>query len=374
MPSAVFKYVSEPVHLTNHGDDPYKPPQELESSPHAIQNAKAYILSGLQEEEKSNGKVQMGPAIDTGDGFTEGAGKEKVRSSTESHHRSRSRKNSEQTITTAANVSSTKTVNGLDNANGKAVLASRSGTAQTQEPKKQLQALKNIDIAPPQIPGVKGHGRAHSSSSPATPTSFLSSLVGPDGAQSHFQQPTSARNSSVSLNKSGLPSGYAGPASKSAHPIAPKLVSRHTLEVPRVSTSRSSRDFSYPGTTSDAASDLGRLSPSPRTPRVSNTLMRPGTRSMQSDAFLDETPQDGEMARWTEQVRAKRASRRKRKEEEEDDRVIVGTKVDKDHANWITAYNMLTGIRFTVSRTNAKIDRELTDADFDAKHKLSFDV
>lgn len=90
--------------------------------------------------------------------------------------------------------------------------------------------------------------------------------------------------------------------------------------------------------------------------------------------LLEEIPQDGEAARWTETIRQKRASRRKKKEEEEDDRVMVGTKVDMNHVNWVTAYNMLTGIRFTVSRTNAKIDRELTDQDFDARHKFSFDI
>ncbi|XHG09252.1 1-phosphatidylinositol-4-phosphate 5-kinase Its3 [Aspergillus wentii] len=35
---------------------------------------------------------------------------------------------------------------------------------------------------------------------------------------------------------------------------------------------------------------------------------------------------------------------------------------------------MLTGIRFTVSRINAKMPRELTPADFEAKHKFSFDI
>ena len=37
-------------------------------------------------------------------------------------------------------------------------------------------------------------------------------------------------------------------------------------------------------------------------------------------------------------------------------------------------YDMLTGIRFTVSRTNAKLDRDLTEADFCAKNKMSFDM
>jgi len=96
---------------------------------------------------------------------------------------------------------------------------------------------------------------------------------------------------------------------------------------------------------------------------------------MLSEGHADDVPPDEDAARWTELIKQKRASRRKRKEEEEDDdRVIVGKKVEEGHVNWVAAYNMLTGIRFTVSRTNAKMDRQLTDADFDAKHKFSFDI
>ncbi|SLM37097.1 phosphatidylinositol-4-phosphate 5-kinase its3 [Lasallia pustulata] len=99
------------------------------------------------------------------------------------------------------------------------------------------------------------------------------------------------------------------------------------------------------------------------------------TRSNHSDLHVDDIVADGDVARWTETIRQKRASRRRRKEEEEeDDRVVVGIKVDMHHVNWVTAYNMLTGIRFTVSRTNAKMDRPLEDADFDAQHKFSFDI
>ncbi|KAK9452764.1 SAICAR synthase [Dipodascopsis uninucleata] len=67
-------------------------------------------------------------------------------------------------------------------------------------------------------------------------------------------------------------------------------------------------------------------------------------------------------------------SRKKRKEFLEDDKVLVGTKVSEGHVNYILAYNMLTGIRVAVSRTTAKVDRELTDNDFKAKHKLAFDI
>ena len=35
---------------------------------------------------------------------------------------------------------------------------------------------------------------------------------------------------------------------------------------------------------------------------------------------------------------------------------------------------MLTGIRVSVSRTNAKLDREVTDADFHVKQKSTFDI
>lgn len=157
----------------------------------------------------------------------------------------------------------------------------------------------------------------------------------------------------------------------------PRLQHRHTLEVPRGSSSRLSRDTASSGLDGEVISASGRFSPNPNTPtrrRASVTLARRVTRSLNSDVHLDEVSQDLEAAQYAEQVRQKRMSRRKRKEEEEEDRVLVGTKVDQNHANYVMAYNMLTGIRFTVSRTNAKMDRELTDADFDMKHKFSFDV
>lgn len=160
-------------------------------------------------------------------------------------------------------------------------------------------------------------------------------------------------------------------------PMPPQLRHRHTLQVPRLSTSRNSRDYhtanAYPS--DDGAAATGRFSPTTSGGRrTSITLGRRTTRSLHSDMHLDEIPQDEDAARWSEAIRQKRASKRKRKEEEDDDRVVVGTKVDQNHVNWVTAYNMLTGIRFTVSRTNAKLDRPLTDADFDAKHKFSFDI
>ncbi|PVI07027.1 SAICAR synthase-like protein [Periconia macrospinosa] len=151
-----------------------------------------------------------------------------------------------------------------------------------------------------------------------------------------------------------------------------RLQHRHTLEVPKAS---SARPREPQNTTDDVVTASGRFSPNtPTRRRGSMSLARRATRSIHSDMHLDEVPQDEDAARWAEHIRQKRASKRKRKEDEDDDRVVVGTKVDQNHVNWVTAYNMLTGIRFTVSRTNAKMDRELTEADFDAKHKFSFDI
>ncbi|KAL1962735.1 hypothetical protein VTN77DRAFT_9189 [Rasamsonia byssochlamydoides] len=146
---------------------------------------------------------------------------------------------------------------------------------------------------------------------------------------------------------------------------------RQTLQVPKPAPGRkSSRDLSD----DTHATSTGIFSPTGgHLRRGSLSLVRRGTKTGAADHHPDEALADEDAARWAEAIKQKRA-RKKRREEEDDDRVIVGTKVDQNHVNWVTAYNMLTGIRFVVSRINAKMDRELTPADFQAKHKFSFDV
>ncbi|KAK4497155.1 hypothetical protein PRZ48_011605 [Zasmidium cellare] len=164
--------------------------------------------------------------------------------------------------------------------------------------------------------------------------------------------------------------------STALQPRPDRLAHRHTLEVPKVST-RTSKDGGDPtgmGLDGLALSATGRFSPNtPTRRRASLQLTRRATRSVHSDMHLDDIPQDEDAARWAEHIKAKRASK-KHRADTDDERVVVGTKVDENHVNYETAYNMLTGIRFTVSRTNAKLDRELTEADFVAKHKMSFDI
>ena len=107
--------------------------------------------------------------------------------------------------------------------------------------------------------------------------------------------------------------------------------------------------------------------------RASLSLGRRNTRSIHSELPRDEVLPDEDALRWAEAYRQKRASK-KRRVEQDDDQVLVGTKVDETHTNWVAAYNMLTGIRVSVSRTNAKLDRPLTDEDFEAKQKSTFDI
>lgn len=197
-------------------------------------------------------------------------------------------------------------------------------------------------------------------------------------------QPSSPANQRSSLDPNTGSQRFSSPAQMSGttgfsastsnlHPGSAGLKHRHTLEVPRPGQPRGSRDGM------DTALASGRFSPTGTAPgggarRASLSLVRRNTRSMHSEFPRDEAFPDEDAMRWAEAYRQKRASKRKKKEEEDDDRVLVGTKVDEKHANWVTAYNMLTGIRVSVSRTNAKLDRPLTDADFEAKQKSTFDM
>jgi len=214
------------------------------------------------------------------------------------------------------------------------------------------------------VPPVGANSSSNAAPAPS-PSPSLSPMPQPDDGTSALHIPNQAqRVSSPPAFNHNTP----GPAQ---HPY--RLQQRHTLEVPKVQTSRAREP--QQNNTEDVVSASGRFSPTtPHRRRGSMSLVRRTTRSIHSDMPPEEVQQDDEAARWAEHIRQKRASKRKRKEDEDEDRVVVGTKVDQNHVNWVTAYNMLTGIRFTVSRTNAKMDRELTDADFDAKHKFSFDM
>jgi 1-phosphatidylinositol-4-phosphate 5-kinase len=58
----------------------------------------------------------------------------------------------------------------------------------------------------------------------------------------------------------------------------------------------------------------------------------------------------------------------------EEPRALIGNVIGEEHDNFVLMYNMLTGIRIGVSRCQAKLKRPLTDADYSAKHKFTFDI
>ena len=389
MPSVLTKYVGEPVRLEADEEHAYAPPHRVstEKSASSIQNAKSRLMNSTPTDGVIKGKLMEGIFLGESNGLNSSLTSlqnGRASESTDSKKNALSVNDNDSPMTNghteaeedAGNYAGNngEIPNGIPKANGVEQVISMQPTCS----RSHFPGPIITEHAQHSNSQHTRHGREHSSSAPAvsseasfgTAAEAAQIMSGPSASPEEVTPPSNKLSTPALANPSQAP---AESSTTSLHPAAPRLHHRHTLEVPRVSTSRTSRDFSYPNTVSDG-SESGRFSPSTRTPRASNQLIRGPTRSVHSDMYLDEIPQEGDMARWTETVRQKRASRRKRKEEEEDDRVVVGTKVDMNHVNWVTAYNMLTGIRFTVSRTNAKLDRELTDSDFDARHKFSFDM
>ncbi|WRT63323.1 uncharacterized protein IL334_000228 [Kwoniella shivajii] len=76
----------------------------------------------------------------------------------------------------------------------------------------------------------------------------------------------------------------------------------------------------------------------------------------------------------TENEQIPRAKVEEKPKEPQETKVLVGNLIGEDHVNYVLMYNMLTGIRIGVSRCQAKIKRPLTDEDYYARHKFSFDI
>ncbi|KAK1921270.1 1-phosphatidylinositol-4-phosphate 5-kinase [Papiliotrema laurentii] len=107
---------------------------------------------------------------------------------------------------------------------------------------------------------------------------------------------------------------------------------------------------------------------------------------------LEGSALDSDILAHTEIIRRERLERRQKKADalenppeppatatkpepkKEDPKVLVGNLIGEDHVNYVLMYNMLTGIRIGVSRCQAKMKRPLTDEDYVARHKFSFDI
>ncbi|KAJ2799913.1 Phosphatidylinositol-4-phosphate 5-kinase, partial [Coemansia helicoidea] len=78
-----------------------------------------------------------------------------------------------------------------------------------------------------------------------------------------------------------------------------------------------------------------------------------------------------EFGRGKDERRLARGSRRRSTTQS---LLTIGTLISPGHANYVLMYNMLTGIRVSVSRCEAKDARPVRADDYDAQHKYSFDV
>ena len=109
----------------------------------------------------------------------------------------------------------------------------------------------------------------------------------------------------------------------------------------------------------------------PRSPRIVGRASSHLTLALDEGELSEELVSD--MQQQAEQIRRERLSKRV-KHAEEAPRVLVGNLIGEGHVNYVLMYNMLTGIRIAVSRTQAKIKRPLIDEDYTASHKYSFDM
>ncbi|CDK27628.1 unnamed protein product [Kuraishia capsulata CBS 1993] len=159
----------------------------------------------------------------------------------------------------------------------------------------------------------------------------------------------------------------------------PGFIRRHSSKTPnenRKSVPELERRQSHPSVT---VSEHARLSQEvkvlarPSLDRGSSAA-NPKRVSVVNGDFISEDPDiSDELKRMRDSEKAKRENKRRMKELQDGERVLVGQRVSEGHANYVMAYDMLTGIRVAVSRC-AQVPHRLTDADFTATKKLAFDL
>ena len=86
---------------------------------------------------------------------------------------------------------------------------------------------------------------------------------------------------------------------------------------------------------------------SPNAPNESPRRQRASTGVTKSRASAERLAEE-EASWWTEEIHKRREIRRRWKEVEDENTVVLGNKVDTNHPNYVTAYNMLTGLRVAV--------------------------
>ncbi|KAF8556863.1 SAICAR synthase-like protein [Imleria badia] len=207
----------------------------------------------------------------------------------------------------------------------------------------------------------------------------LSTLSARTGASSSTRAPrTLPVSDPISEVLVAEPSGYASPSGSVSPPS--RYIRGHV----------SSLSQSPDGYLQPPAGSSGPLHPARR--NTTGGHIRPVRSAPQAGHGYDvDTDIEDDIQLQAEQIRRerKRAKQQKDAEEaltrtssrrrgslgrEDENKVLVGNLIGEDHVNYVMMYNMLTGIRIAVSRCQAKIKRPLTDQDFTARHKYSFDI
>ncbi|KAG5651826.1 hypothetical protein H0H81_007258 [Sphagnurus paluster] len=127
----------------------------------------------------------------------------------------------------------------------------------------------------------------------------------------------------------------------------------------------------------------GYLQPPPMRPTRRNTIGSSPKVAPPASKTVGELEEDIQL--HADNIRRERLSKRAKAEAEaaltrkeskdaSTDVPLIGNLIGEGHVNYVLMYNMLTGIRIGVSRCQAKIKRPLTDADYTAQHKFSFDI
>ncbi|KAJ3098394.1 Phosphatidylinositol-4-phosphate 5-kinase [Phlyctochytrium planicorne] len=177
---------------------------------------------------------------------------------------------------------------------------------------------------------------------PNPPSKTPSSLSIPVLSSSHPQQ-----LAPISTSPS-VPSGPLGPVDEDAVVSSPLPPVSPMSAAPTSSRHRSSSILATP--VSASAPEPGKL-----TKKISVRSRSEGSNGVDS---------------FTGSISGRKGLSRQKSDKE----VLVGTPVKEGHVNYMLMYDMLTGIRVSVSRCNAKPLRPLEDADLEAAHKLAFDV
>ncbi|KAJ8454422.1 hypothetical protein ONZ45_g19313 [Pleurotus djamor] len=280
---------------------------------------------------------------------------------------------------------------------------------QVQEPLEMPEANK---ITYPPSPPASDDGNAHDTAflpAPTTPTSQQVIFDEPEAIASPRERQASTSSSFQSTSATRPGGGVLQRAATDARVTRSIVSTRETVMVSStsISSSRQAAHISVDGylhppsisiTVPQDVDENGPPTAGSSKPTRRNTTgsFRPQHATVPSTSHIhfgttgdEELASDIQMA--AEQIRRERASKRvkaqqkaeeelertersKERDRHQEDTPLVGNLIGKDHVNYVLMYNMLTGIRIGVSRCQAKMKRALTDDDFTARHKFSFDI